>query len=88
MVSRNSKVDNFAISLFFVDYYKVLVFWLRFRDLSVCQSPIGVYAFIIIIIIIIIIISSSSSSSSSSILLLVSSLHRCKFLFFFPESEW
>ena len=41
VVSRNRKVDNFANSLFFVDYYKV---WPRLGDPCVCQSPIEVYA--------------------------------------------
>ena len=36
--SRDSKVDNFANSLFFC-----LVFWPRLGDPSICQSPIGVY---------------------------------------------
>ena len=45
MVSRDSKVDNFAIFFFFfpfVDYYN-LVFWPRLDDPSICQSLIGVY---------------------------------------------
>ena len=42
VVSRDSKVDNFASSLF---YWLLLglVFWPRLGDLCVCQSPIGVY---------------------------------------------
>ena len=43
VVSRDSKVDPFARSLFFADYYKGLVFWPILSDPSACQSPIGVY---------------------------------------------
>ena len=42
--SRNSKVDNFAnFFLFFCWLLYGLVFWPRLGDLSVHQSPIGVY---------------------------------------------
>ena len=48
MVSRDSKVDNFANSLFFFFFFffcwllLCLVFWPRLGDSSVCQSPKGV----------------------------------------------
>ena len=42
VVSRDSKVDNLASSLF-CWYLLGLVFWLRLGDPCVCQSPIGVY---------------------------------------------
>ena len=49
VVSWDSKVHNFAISLLFFFFFcwllLGLVFWLRFGDLSVSQSPIGVYVF-------------------------------------------
>ena len=41
VVDRNSKVDNFASSLFFCWLLLGLVFWLRLGDPSVCQSPKG-----------------------------------------------
>ena len=51
MVSRDSKIDNVAISLslfiylFFCCWLLLgLVIWPRLDDPSVCQSPIGVYA--------------------------------------------
>ena len=40
MIGRESKVNNFASSLFFIDYYKV---WPTLGDPFLCQSPIGVY---------------------------------------------
>ena len=43
VVSRDSKIDNFASSLFswlFLD----LIVWARLGDPFVCQNPIGVYA--------------------------------------------
>ena len=45
VVSQVSKVDNFANSLFFFFCRLLLglVFWQRFGDQSVCQSPIRVY---------------------------------------------
>ena len=43
VVSRESKVDYFANSLFFFCWLLGLVFWPRLRDLSICQSPIVVY---------------------------------------------
>ena len=44
VVSRDSKVDNFASSLFFCWLLLgLLVFWPRLVDPCVCQSPIGVY---------------------------------------------
>ena len=47
LVSRDSKVHNFASSLFFFFFFFCrlllgLVFWPRLGDPSVCQSPIGV----------------------------------------------
>ena len=43
VVSRDSKVDNFANSLFLYWLLVGLVFWPRLGDPSVCQSPKGVY---------------------------------------------
>ena len=44
VVSRDSKVDNFANSLFFCCWLLLgLVFWPRLGDPSVCQSPIELY---------------------------------------------
>ena len=50
LVSRDSKVDNFASSLFSFSFFSFfcwlllsLVFWPRLGDPCVCQSPIGVY---------------------------------------------
>ena len=43
VVSRDSKVDNFASSLFFCWLLLSLVFWSRLGDPCVCQSPIGVF---------------------------------------------
>ena len=46
MVSRSSKVDDFAYSLFFFFFCWLslgLVFWLGLGDPCVCQSSIGVY---------------------------------------------
>ena len=43
VVSRDSKVDNFADFLFFFSWLLLgLVFWPRLGDLCVCQSPVGV----------------------------------------------
>ena len=39
VVSRDSKIDNFAYSLFFFFFF---FFWLRLGDSCVCQNPIGV----------------------------------------------
>ena len=44
VVSWDSKVHNFANSLFLLLIITDLVFWSRLGDSSVCQSPIGVYA--------------------------------------------
>ena len=45
VISRDSKVDNFASSLlfFFFCWLLGLVFWPRLGDLSVCYIPIGFY---------------------------------------------
>ena len=43
VVSRDSKVDYFASSFFFFLILFSLVFWPRFGDPCVCQSPIGVH---------------------------------------------
>ena len=44
VVSRDNKIDNFASSLFLLLLLLLgLVFWPRFGELCVCQSPIGVY---------------------------------------------
>ena len=52
MVSRDSKIDNFASALFFFSFFFFfffcwlllsLVFWPRLGDPCVCRSPIGVY---------------------------------------------
>ena len=43
VVSRDSKVDNFAISFFLCWLLLSLVFWSRFGDPCVCRSPIGVH---------------------------------------------
>ena len=43
VVSRDSKVDYFASSLFFCWLLLSLVFWPRLGDPCVCRSPIGVY---------------------------------------------
>ena len=48
VVSRDSKVDYFASSLFFLFFFFCwlllgLLFWPRLGDPCVCQSPIGVY---------------------------------------------
>ena len=44
VVSRDSKVDNIANSLFFICWLLLgLVFWPRLGDPCVCQSPIRVY---------------------------------------------
>ena len=40
VVNRDSKVNNFASTLFLVDYYKL---WSRLGEPFVCQSSIGVY---------------------------------------------
>ena len=47
VVSRDSKVENFASSLSFLFFFFCrlllgLVFWPRFGDPCVCQSPIGI----------------------------------------------
>ena len=52
VVSQDSKVDNFANSLFFCSWLVLgLAFWSRLGDPSICQSPFGVFIIIVIIII-------------------------------------
>ena len=49
VLSWDSKVDNFASSLLFVDLLLGLVFWLRLGDPCVCQSPIGLLLLLLLL---------------------------------------
>ena len=50
VISRNSKVDNFAYSLFCCWLQLGLVFWPRLGDPCVCQSPLGVYVLLLLLL--------------------------------------